>query len=289
LTGTTRSDILSGPRKEVVTRSPLVKLDDAFAARIRPGCGEGILWIHAYTLDSSSWTDVWELLPDWNHIGIDLPGHGVSLPLGPQDDLPLLARRIGKLAIERGARHVVAMSFGSLVALQTVIEYPGAFDSMVLAAPALGGGPHQEAIATRFRELMSMFRMAGFGPHLRGRWMLTPPSLFEGLETRAELWDRLWRIVGRHGFWELRDRSAMRLLTHPQTRSQLRGIRVPTLVLVGEKDLDAFKRSAEWIRRSIPRCRRVDLEGAGHLCLLEEPERAARFVESHLRVRGAVA
>jgi pimeloyl-ACP methyl ester carboxylesterase len=58
---------------------------------------------------------------------------------------------------------------------------------------------------------------------------------------------------------------------------------------VGDRDLDGFKRSAEWIRRSIPRCRRVDIEGAGHLCLLEAPERAAPFVESHLRARSAVA
>jgi pimeloyl-ACP methyl ester carboxylesterase len=272
-----------------VTRSPLVKLDDAFAARIRAGSGEGILWIHAYTLDSSSWVDLWDLLPGWNHIGIDLPGHGVSMPLGPQDDLPLLARRIGKLAIDRGVRHLAAMSFGSPIALQVALEYPGAFDSMVLAAPALGGGPHEEAIATRFRELVSMFRMGGFGPHLRGRWMLTSPSLFDGLEGRAELWDRLWRIVGRHGFWELAERTPLRFVSHPQTRNHLRGIEIPTLVLVGDRDLDGFKRSAEWIRRSIPRCRRVDIEDAGHLCLLEAPERAAPFVESHLRARSAVA
>jgi pimeloyl-ACP methyl ester carboxylesterase len=95
--------------------------------------------------------------------------------------------------------------------------------------------------------------------------------------------------VGRHGFWELRDKTAIRFLAHRQTRNQLRGIGVPTLVLVGDKDLDAFKRSAEWIRRSIPRCRRVDVEGAGHFCLLEAPERVAGFVESHMRVPGAVA
>jgi pimeloyl-ACP methyl ester carboxylesterase len=289
LTGTRGFDILSERRKGVVTRSPLVRLDDEFAARIRPGSGAGVLWIHPYTLDSTSWAELWEQLPGWNHIGIDLPGHGVSMPPGPKDDLPLLARRIGKLAIEKGARHLVSLSFGSLVALQVVLEYPRAFDSMVLAAPALGGGPHEEAIGVRFRELVSMFRMGGFGPHLRGRWMLTAPSLFEGLEARAELWDRLWRIVGRHGFWELSERAPLRFVTHAQTRDQLRGIEVPTLVLVGDRDLHAFKRSAEWIRRSIPRCETVELEGAGHLCLLEAPDRAARIVEDHLRGRGAEA
>jgi pimeloyl-ACP methyl ester carboxylesterase len=272
-----------------VTRSSLVRLDDDFAARIRPGSGDGVLWIHPYTLDSSAWSELWEQLPAFHHIGIDLPGHGVSMPPGPKDDLPLLARRIGELAIERGARHLVGLSFGSLVALQVAIEHPRAFASMLLAAPAIGGGPQEEAIAIRFRELVSMFRMGGFGPHLRGRWMLTAPSLFDGLETRTELWDRLWRIVGRHGFWELGDRKPLRFLTHAQTRNQLRGIGVPTLVLVGERDLHAFKRSAEWIRRSIPRCEKVELEGAGHLCLLEAPDRAARIVEDHLRAKGAIA
>ena len=136
-----------------MTRSSLVRLDDDFAARIRPGSGDGVLWIHPYTLDSSAWSELWEQLPAFHHIGIDLPGHGVSMPPGPKDDLPLLARRIGELAIERGARHLVGLSFGSLVALQVAIEHPRAFASMLLAAPAIGGGPQEEAIAIRFRRV----------------------------------------------------------------------------------------------------------------------------------------
>ena len=38
----------------------------------KQGPREPILWIHGYTLDSNSWQEMWELLPEYTHIGIDL-------------------------------------------------------------------------------------------------------------------------------------------------------------------------------------------------------------------------
>jgi len=248
---------------------------------VTAGPGPAILWLHGYTLDSSSWAELWNLLPDWRHIGVDLPGHGASLPLGPAEDLPMLARRIGQMALDQNVQHIVALSFGTLLALQIVIEFPTSFRSLVLGAPALGGGPQDEEVGRRYQELAEMHRSQGFGPGLRQRWMQSPPNIFKGAEANPELWDRLWRIVGKHPWWELEDGSYARLSNHPQSKAELRRVQTATLVLVGENELDAFKRCAELIRRSIPDCQRLYVPVVGHLCMLEDATGVHTTLERH--------
>ena len=133
-----------------MVHTALVNFGDGLAARIVPGPGTKVLWIHGYTLDSSSWQTLWELLPDWYHIGIDLPGHGSSLPLGVGDDLQSLARRVGQLALEHEVQHLVALSFGTLIALQIAIEFPSAFSSLILGvieSPAFQMGRVEATVA----------------------------------------------------------------------------------------------------------------------------------------------
>jgi len=253
-----------------VSRAALIKLGEGLAARVAPGPGDPILWLHGYTLDSSSWSELWDLLPERHHIGVDLPGHGASLPLDPRLDLPALARRIGEIALERRVRHIVALSFGTILALQIAIEFPAAFQSLILGAPALGGGPQDPEVGTRYGELAALYRRCGFTPELRRLWMQSPPDIFKGAEAHPALWSRLWKTVGRHPWWEIEDGSYSRLSNHPQSREDLQKVRAATLLLVGENELAPFKRCAELIRRSIPGCRRVYLPVLGHLCLLED-------------------
>jgi pimeloyl-ACP methyl ester carboxylesterase len=226
------------------------------------------------------------LLPDWYHLGIDLPGHGASMPFEGQEDLPALARRIGDLVLAHGVRHVVALSFGTIVALQLAIEFPESFISLSLGAPALGGGPRDAEVEARYEELLLLYRTRGFGPHLRRRWMTSPPDLFKGAETRPALWNALWQLVGRHAWWELGTDWFARLGTHPQTPADLKHIHASTLLLVGENELDAFKRSAELIRRCIARSKRAYVPDVGHLCFLEEPRLTAAILDTHLRQRA---
>jgi pimeloyl-ACP methyl ester carboxylesterase len=264
-------------------RTSLVHFGKDLAARVCPGPGDKILWLHGYTLDSSSWSVLWNLLPGWTHIGVDLPGHGASMPLPEEEDLPGLARYIGRVALDKEIRHIAALSFGTLLALQIVIEYPQAFRTLTLGAPALGGGPQDAEVGTRYEELARMYRAGGFTTDLRQLWMQSPPNIFKGAEDRPELWERLRRIVGRHPWWELEDGSYSRLSNHAQTKNELQKVRASTLVLVGDNELAPFKRCAELIRRSIPDCRRMYIPAVGHLCMLEAETDVATLLDQHWR------
>jgi pimeloyl-ACP methyl ester carboxylesterase len=257
------------------------------AAMSRPGDGDHVLWIHGYTLDSRIWDELWGFLPNWHHLAIDLPGHGRSPGLPDGMDLHALAKAIGRFAVERKVEHLVGLSFGGMVALQVAIEYPDSFTSLVLGAPALGGGPQDRHAQARNLELSRMYQRQGCGPWLRDLWMTSPPKIFLGASKSPELWWRLHEIVGEHRWTELAD-ARMGLLTGcRQSVDEMRRITAATLVFIGDEDADAFKRSAELIRRAIPHCRRVYLERTGHLTLLEQAENIHALIDDHFRRAAA--
>lgn len=258
-----------------------VPLDEGMGGIIR-GDGPAVLWIHGYTLDSSIWTDLWARLPGWQHIGLDLPGHGASPWLTLSQDLPTLARRIAAIAARLGARRLVGMSFGGMIALEVAAQAPDMFAALVLASPGLGGGPQDPHAQTRNLELMRRFQAGATAEELADLWMAAPPDIFRGAARQPELWRRLRDVITCHEWQELRGPTMGLLTGCPQGQKHLQGIQAATLLLLGDEDMDAFKRSAELIRRAIPRCRRHYLEGLGHLCLLEGPERTAALIHAHL-------
>jgi pimeloyl-ACP methyl ester carboxylesterase len=240
---------------------------DGMSLYVSPGANRSVLWIHGYTLDHTIWEELWAKLPGWRHVGVDLPGHGRSRPIGDEDTLPGLGRKLAGLAAAYDVGHLVGMSFGGMITIQTAIETSHPFTSVTLGSPALGGGPTDAEAATKNLQLIQLYREKGPGPWLRELWMQWPPDIFKSAAADPSLWNALIKVVERHSWSELQDTRMERLATYSQL-AQLATIRCPTLVLVGENDMAAFKRCAELIRRAVPQCRRMYLPATGHLSLL---------------------
>ena len=81
------------------------------------------------------------MLPDWHHIGLDLPGQDGSDLIDPESNLIKQAERILLLCRELEIRHVVALSFGTITGLQLLIQQPRFFSTAVFGGPAIAGGP----------------------------------------------------------------------------------------------------------------------------------------------------
>ena len=252
-------------------------------AHLAGGPGAAVLWVHGYTMDSRIWDEIWSHLAAWRHIGIDLPGHGQSSTASADVDLVGLARRIGAFAIAQGVRHLVGLSFGGMVVLQIAIEFPNAFTTLVVGAPALGGGPQDRGAQALHLGLTRAYRARGRGPWLSELWLSPGSSMFAGIAKQPARWQRLRAIVGDHAWSELADGRMQRLTRHPQTPRELAQIAAAALVLIGDEDADAFKRSAELIRRAIPGCRRVHLEQTGHLTFLERAGTIHALLDAHFR------
>jgi len=257
---------------------------DGIVARERPGAGPTVLWFHGYTLDGTSWEQMWDLLPGWHHIALDLPGHGASHPIDERTDLHEIAQRVGGACVARRIRYLVGLSFGTLTATQVAIEFPGQFEAVVLAAPSLAGGPVPEEAAADYTELHRTYRRHGRGDEVLDAWMASPP--WQGLDGVAGLRERMVPIVARHPWGELEKEGLLfRAFHNPVQRpDDLRRIRARTLVILGELEMPAFRRCADRLVSEVPDCRRHELPGVHHLCLLEAPVACAREIERHFAV-----
>ena len=258
-----------------------VRLAEGLAGCIQPGGGSKVLWIHGYTLDSSSWGEMWRRLPAWYHVGLDLPGHGGSAPISGADDLRTLGRKVADLCREQDIRHIVALSFGTVTGTQVLIEAPEHFWSVVLGAPTLAGGPSDPEVGITYGRLHGLYKEVGPGRRMAATWMGC--IAWEGLDQQPALREHLGRLVENHGWSELEDWRILRLLQPPQREEDLRSIGTPMLILIGELDLPAFHACAEILQRTVRRCERVTLPATHHLCMLESPAPSARAIERHLR------
>jgi pimeloyl-ACP methyl ester carboxylesterase len=251
------------------------------AARVRPGLGDPVLWVHGYTVDSTVWADLWSLLPGQAHYGIDLPGHGASSPLVPGTTLAELGERLAAGAMGRCVRHVVGLSLGSMIALQVVLARPEAFATLTLAAPAVGGGPVDADVGVRYRELHALYRRRGPGPWLTELWMRSPPATFAhaGEPLRA----RLAAVIDGHSWREFDDPGfgIGGLTRQAQDVGALARAPARLLVLTGEHELPAFRQTARILQALRPDARAVALPGVGHLCVLQAPETSARLLSEH--------
>ena len=90
-------------------------------------------------------------------------------------------------------------------------------------------------------------------------------------------------MVENHRWTEFEEWRILRLLQPPQLEGDLRRIRTPMLILIGDMDLPAFHACAAILERAVPRCERLTLADTHHLCMLESPAASAAAVERHLR------
>lgn len=78
-------------------------------------------------------------------------------------------------------------------------------------------------------------------------------------------------------------RQSRALQQRPDQRETLRAIRVPTLILCGEDDALCSPERHEMMRDLIPGARLAVIPGAGHLPVLEQPERTNEELELWLK------
>jgi pimeloyl-ACP methyl ester carboxylesterase len=122
---------------------------------------------------------------------------------------------------------------------------------------------------------------------MKAAWMSC--VAWRGIDEQPALREELGALVERHQWTELAEWGILRLLQPPQEEEDLRRIRAPLLILIGDRDLPAFHTCADILERNVPRCRRTTLENTDHLCMLQSPEPSALHIEDHLCANGASA
>jgi len=227
-----------------------------------------VVFLHGAGFDHS----VWALLARsfaYHGFGVlapDLPGHGRSGG-APLSSIAALADWTAALIDAAGVRaaRLVGHSMGSLVALETAARHPEKVTALGLIATAapmrvsddlLNAAKTNDHAAVDMISLWSNgYRATMGGSQAPGLWMLggaerlleraRPGVLFADLSACNDYHDGLAAAAK---------------------------VAVPSVVILGSRDLMTPAKSGKAIAAAIPGCRLTMIEGAGHMLMSERPD-----------------
>jgi 3-oxoadipate enol-lactonase len=242
------------------------------------GNGDPVLFIHGFGLDSDMWAPQWPAFAkNYRAIRCDLRGYGrSSLPAGPYSHVDDLLALMDFL--ESRPAHLVGLSMGGRYALRLAQAAPKAVRSLTLADTALDGHVWSDEWLRRWR-LMSEAAKAGDMAGARQHWL--SHSLFSPAHEQGPVAAALAAMVERYSGWHWRQRDPD-AGPSPPIAEVLATIAVPTLMIVGERDLPDFQNIAQRVAKALPQAQLRTIAGAGHMSNMEAPEEFNRLVLEHL-------
>jgi 3-oxoadipate enol-lactonase len=235
------------------------------------GEGTPVVLVHGHTLDRRVWRPCVEALArEHRVVACDLRGYGASPP--PREDQPhrhaedvlALAAFLG---LERPA--LVGLSMGGGVVLNAALIAPEQVSRLVLVDSLLPGRPLAPELVDPIRDTRRAAREHGVEA-ARAVWLRHP--FFDHAAPEAVA------IVGDYSGWHWLHADPDEPL-RPPAAERLEELMLPTLVLVGERDVPDFRSIAEELAARIAGAERLVLPGARHLSPLDTP---AAFVAAVL-------
>ena len=279
------------------------------------GGGGNLILTHGYCLTEAVWH--YQKRDLGGRFGLatwDLPGHGHSPGLAPGAlTLEYSADALAKVVDEYGGDGVVLLghSLGGVVTLAYLSRHPETAERLVRGV-VLASTPMMHfarSVAGTWPGASVEARAIG-----RAMQMLVESDLTErvlGKDLGRDELSLSYRVV-RWGFGRspspshvlfIRDAIASvrpdvraetyRIMTGYDLSNVLPSIRVPALVLIGERDRMVNPAESRRMAERLPRGKLVTFPDAGHASFLEAHERfdaeVARFAEARLRKRGTTS
>lgn len=244
--------------------------------------GEGfpVLFLHGLTFDTRMWTDqVAALSKKYRCISLDFRGHGHSATTDTEYSLEQFAEDVRGLLRELGIEqaHVAGLSMGGMVAMRLALAYPEVVRSLVLLDTS--ADPQDAERASQYETMAQIVKEQGPEAVMQGVIpIFFSPAFIQGQPQKLQAFKEQFRKIDGEGNY----RAVLAVTRRRDTREDIKGIGVPTLVIVGEQDLATPVDEAETIHQQIAGSRLEKIAGAGHMTPLEQPEKVTALLEDFL-------
>ena len=225
--------------------------------------GDPVVLIPGFTLNHRMWDDqVGYLRAEHEVIAYDPRGFGDSSnPSGPYSHEDDLAKLLEHLNIP--SAHLVGLSMGGRIALNTCLKYPGIVRSLTLIDSALEGHPNPSRLDWR-----AITREKGLEA-AKQAWL--DNELFDSIKEGSATSDALREMVAAYSGWNFVNEDTY-IPYRPRAQEHLGQISVPALVMVGELDTPHFQDIGEILASGITGAEKVIVPDAGHLANLDQPD-----------------
>ena len=250
------------------------------------GSGSPVLLLHAGVTDRRSWAALTgELAPTHTVVAFDRRGYGeTTYQAEPHDPVADALAVLDAAGIE-GPVAVVGASMGGGLAIDLTLDHPDRVDRLVLIGSACRGAPDKtpDEYPESYREIahaIDLAEEAGDVDEVNTleAWLwLDGPSARDGRvggATRELFLDMNGRALRAEPVGDEADR--------PSSWDRLGEIAVPTLVLIGDLDLEDVADTSEGLAEHLPDARLEWLEETAHLPHLEAHPRCLRAITDFL-------
>lgn len=245
---------------------PTLTIDDQalFYTRKRGPAGAPALFlIHPAGGTHLDWPPQLRRLPQAAVYAVDLPGHGRSAPPGRQriaDYAAVLQDMIATLQLDRLV--LAGHSMGGAIAQELALQQPEWLRGLVL----MGTGAQLPVNARLLAQTTDDFE-AAVDFMVRYSWSREAPADLIAAG-RAQLAQTSPEVL----------RGDLHACNRFDRRDDLRRITVPTLVITGSADRMMPPAFGEALAAAIPQAQLLQLEGAGHMLMLEQAAAVAAAV-----------
>ena len=248
------------------------------------GTGDPLVLIHSGISDLRLWDDQMQALATYHRvIRYDVRGYGktpdVPGTFSYHDDLRALLDHLG---VDRTA--VLGCSIGGAIAIDFALAYPQRVTALIPVASAVGGyDPEETDVAAKeereklFAEANAAYEQGDFqqAAHISARvWMDGPKR--EPDQVDPELRARAMAMMA--DLFELPEDEGTEQPLEPPAASRLAEIKVPTLVVVGDCDVEEILMAADFLAEGIPGAQKAVIPGVAHYPNMERPTEFNRVV-----------
>jgi pimeloyl-ACP methyl ester carboxylesterase len=243
------------------------------------GDEEPVVLVHGLGGQWQNWLEnIPRLAQDRRVLALDLPGFGLTPePSDGEISIPGYGRGVDAFCERLGLGEVdmVGNSMGGFVAAEVAIQFPERVSRLALVsaagitsadafqAPILTFGRVATALATNTAARHRQTAARPLGRHAALALVARHPRLL-----KADLaYEGFFKGAGKGGFDD-----ALRACLDYDFRDRLPDVKVPTLIVWGEKDSIIPVRDADEFERLIEDSRKVVMKDTGHIPMAERPQ-----------------
>jgi 3-oxoadipate enol-lactonase len=244
---------------------------DKLWAQDSGGSGPVVILLHSGVGDSRQWDQVWPALTaSCRVIRYDIRAYGRSPAATQEYTLEGDLRQVlDHFSVERA--HLVGCSMGGGSALGLALTDPGRVQSLTLLCPGIHDYPWPDE------------------PELEAEFEAIAATGDES--AMVDAYQRLWAAAGGEPAVAEQLRTAIRAEPNEEefrrpdgpVFDRLHELRVPTVLMVGDRDRPVLVTSNEEAARRIPGCRLIWMPGVDHMPALREPGLIAQILLAQVR------
>jgi pimeloyl-ACP methyl ester carboxylesterase len=248
------------------------------------GDGPTVVLLHGANLDRRLWAPQFDTLASaYRTLRYDIRPFGrSSLPETPYSDVEDLRQLLDHRGIDSAT--LIGLSLGGRVAIDFALTHPSRVEGLVLVGAGVGGYAFTDE-SERNARYRAAFDRGGVDEVVE-EW-LRDPYMSPAME-HAELASVL-RLIAQDNssVWLRANRPFDSAELNPPAIDRLDEIRVPTLIIVGPRDVAGIHVVADLLDQRLPMATRVVIPGAGHVVNMEAPdafnEEVFEFLSSSVR------